>query len=152
MVFPKRLLATRILHFAQDEVIFECRSALSCECGSISSEVQRRRYAPGRTEVLKAAGDNLNLSLYHATVGDPDADTHPEDNVSHHMVTLRELDHLWMTIIKRYSSRDLTFDEDTLPALSSVASLLPPKQWENTSPGSGNGISSTDSSGTLLTS
>ena len=33
--FQERLLATRILHFTEEEVVFECKTHCECECGSI---------------------------------------------------------------------------------------------------------------------
>lgn len=33
--FQERLLATRILHFARDEIFFDCLDGVSCECGAL---------------------------------------------------------------------------------------------------------------------
>lgn len=37
--FQERALAPRILHYAGDELIWECRSTFGCQCGAINQEV-----------------------------------------------------------------------------------------------------------------
>jgi hypothetical protein len=36
--FQERILATRIVHFSRDELVWECRGATLCECGAMRTE------------------------------------------------------------------------------------------------------------------
>lgn len=97
------LLATRILHFCRDEVLYHCKTSLRCEC--------RRE------------------DLYHdeANDGRDMPPTWPPTSIEHDLPYRAHDDTgfiftlIWDGVVREYSSRRLTFPDDTLPALSGIA-------------------------------
>jgi hypothetical protein len=90
--FQERLLATRYVQFRQQELIWECRSALWCECEDVARPSQQH-------EALskKAFYNSLRSS------------------------TQMELFSLWSRILSAYAVKALTNGSDVLPALSGMA-------------------------------
>jgi hypothetical protein len=94
--FQERLLSCRILHFEAKEIIWECRTMQSCECGS---ELPPLSSQP-------ASLLNAYIFLYEPT---SPAKTHAwRRNV----------------IVEQYSALNLTKQTDKLPALSGLAALV----------------------------
>ncbi|OCL09915.1 HET-domain-containing protein, partial [Glonium stellatum] len=96
--FQERLLATRVLHFTDEEIVFECKTSCECECGSIS----HRQYSTP----LK--------SLYNGIIQDIFAPTSFAPNEWEG----------WKMIVSPYIRKDLTDPRDVLPALAGVASRV----------------------------
>ncbi|KAL3423937.1 hypothetical protein PVAG01_05684 [Phlyctema vagabunda] len=92
-VFQERLLSPRTIHFGEGELVWECRDLILCECGHMHGPPQR---------------DAFKI-MYPPSTTIETLDPH-------------ELNQLWLTIVENYSSNDLTFDTDCLPALSGIAS------------------------------
>ncbi|KAG4433481.1 hypothetical protein IFR05_011046, partial [Cadophora sp. M221] len=83
-----RLLARRIVHFTSEEMIWECKSEQTCECGRISGSQK------GRSEfenLLEMGGKSWES---------------------------------WKMLLTRYTTLQLSTEEDRLPALSGIASQL----------------------------
>jgi len=97
--FQERILSRRILYYSLDELVWECRKAVLCECGDPPFYASLQR-------TIKTRYDNL---LLDATPGDsPGFD-----------VRDRSLD-TWMGIVGGYSRARLTYNTDVLVALSGV--------------------------------
>jgi hypothetical protein len=98
--FQERLLATRIVHYTERELIWECKERLWCECQGIELG---RDWDSGKHDG--------NFKLDHARV------LEKTDNAGERFKQ-------WTMIVDQYTSRSLTFDSDRLPALSGVARRL----------------------------
>ncbi|KAF2430722.1 HET-domain-containing protein [Tothia fuscella] len=95
----ERLLATRVLHYADSELFWECHT---CRAREGSARSNSYPY-----------GDHLKLLLSNRyRHGVSEGDTFFE---------------VWYRIIKHYSQRSLSFLSDKLPAISGVAAMLQEK-------------------------
>jgi hypothetical protein len=103
--FQERLLATRIVHFADHELVWECRESLRCEC----THLDRRCGLP----MMEREKENIKLELARALA-------RPIAQVSPPLEAFR----LWARIVEAYTERGLTFERDRLLALSGVADQL----------------------------
>ena len=95
--FQERLLATRVLHFTDAEVVFECKTSCCCECGGIENwygTPLKHFYA----QVIQ------NTFIQNTFV------TGPWDG--------------WKQIVRPYIQKDLTVPQDVLPALAGIASRM----------------------------
>jgi hypothetical protein len=96
--FQERLLPARTLHFHAEELVWECRSGVRCEC----NELQYHEIAQ------TATSQGLKQSLTIASKAD----------------SVETLSHVWLKIVSGYSRLHLTKESDRLPALSGLASSL----------------------------
>lgn len=92
--FQERLLASRVVHFSNDEIVFECGYHVDCECRAI--------VALGTVETFK-------MKTMAALRRD--------------LSTASRLE-LWYSVVEPYSACRLTHESDRLPALSGFAHLL----------------------------
>lgn len=112
--FQERLLATRVLHYTKNEIVFDCLSAMECECGALEKHEQdplipaRRimktghKYITGTTS-LRAGRTWLTNPLKGK---DKEFDQHHE---------------LWRDLIVQYSQKQITKRTDGLPAVAGLA-------------------------------
>jgi len=96
--FQERLLATRILHFLDQEIVFECKTACDCECGSSQ---HRKLSTP-----LKYFYDNIIRKDFTA-IG-----------------LAKDAWEGWTMFAAPYIQKDITKSLDILPALAGVASRM----------------------------
>ncbi|KAJ4378009.1 hypothetical protein N0V83_000839 [Neocucurbitaria cava] len=98
--FQERVLATRTLHFASDQMYWECAHCFESEEGMVNvrEEDFYREYS-----MEKIANGLRNV----AGIEDP---TRRRD--------------AWFLLIEEYTSRDMTYQSDKLPALSGIISAL----------------------------
>lgn len=92
-VLQERLLATRTVHFLPDELVFECKSRIICECGIARHPTNSTMTWPptyGDAEKIPLASD----------VG---------------------FGRAWVSVVRSYSRLHLTYQSDLLPALSGIA-------------------------------
>lgn len=99
--FQERLLATRILHFVSDEILFACEAAHRCECGTVSYH---------GTDQTETSYDTPMPSLWRK-------DTNPVNKPQHLDTYL----FVWARVIGSFSTLDLTRQTDALPALAGIA-------------------------------
>jgi hypothetical protein len=92
--FQRRLLATRTIYFLRDEILFSCQDGLRCECGWFNH-------------------DDLPVV---------DAGTWPP-TVEVEEVSPADFSWHWSFIVEDLSDRQLTYQDDALPALSGLAQL-----------------------------
>jgi len=111
--FQERLLATRILHYTEQEIAFECRTGYQCECDGIWK---------GNDEAVSGC-----MKLAYAQIlqesrksGKGDRYLGPTLSSSCNKETL-----LWFRVLGDYTTKEMTFERDTLPALSGVANRMP---------------------------
>ncbi len=93
-VFQERCLAPRTVHFHAHELIWECKTAVRCECkGTDATD-----WGHGWHRGWKA----LHLEI--------------------EVADFQELSDLWLEVVVRFSSLRLSHETDRLPALSGIAS------------------------------
>jgi hypothetical protein len=93
--YQERILSTRIVHFGDSELYWECRSKKSCECGD--------SWPQGFSV------ESLKVDL---------PGSQGEDRLNGMQRT-----HKWQHLVKQYTRLNLTFQSDTFPALQGVASI-----------------------------
>ncbi|CZR63669.1 uncharacterized protein PAC_13566 [Phialocephala subalpina] len=98
-VLQERLLSARTVHFHAEELVWECRSGMGCECGNINSKY-----------TLRIINQPMQGWLKHTlgVVFNPD-------------VSKDGLRHVWLDLVSEYSRLHLTRESDRLPALSGLA-------------------------------
>jgi hypothetical protein len=97
--FQERLLATRVLHYTKDEIVFECRTGYRCECSNIWR---------GNDEAVSGC-----LKLAYAQILDESRSLGRGDR------------YLGNRVVGEYTKKQMTYERDTLPALSGVADRMP---------------------------
>jgi hypothetical protein len=97
--FQERLFAKRVVHFAADELVWECNSEAKCQCSG-SWVFQQSEYFK-----LKWA---RTIQHQEADVG---ADTEED---------MRRMSS-WWDVVEAFSGRKLTYKTDKLPAISAAA-------------------------------
>ncbi|KAE8330200.1 heterokaryon incompatibility protein-domain-containing protein [Aspergillus sergii] len=105
--YQERILSPRVLHFGHQEVLWECRTGVTCEC----KELQR---APS----LKSALGKLGRRRSNPSVPSP-------KGKSKALIKIQKRtdinDRTWRTIVQGYSNGALTRPSDRLPAISGLA-------------------------------
>lgn len=91
----ERVLSTRILHYNEREISWECKEAFHCECQE-----------PTRT---KNRSELASLQIFGALYGHWD---------------LNGFTNAWQKVVGSYTNRALTRDMDKLPALSGIVHLV----------------------------
>lgn len=97
--FQEWYSATRIIHFKRNELVWECKATVACECGTTSqpwtlSQKFGYKYKTGKQK-------------FHQSLVD--------------CKSLEDLSWIWSDVVNEYSKRDLGVEMDRLPALSGVA-------------------------------
>jgi hypothetical protein len=99
-VYQERLLSTRLIHFMDHELWFECCAGFQCECArnEYGGYFDRSEFKP-----------DLDKSIRKAV--EPD-----------------KLEHNWKLLVFNYArkARPLTFANDIFPALQGIAKIVPP--------------------------
>lgn len=96
--FQERLLSKRILHFGQQELVWECHAGVECECGHCG-QTNGWLGLPPQPSVQKQFRDSVDLNEDRWTASlDP-----------------------WARVVEKYSQLQLSYESDKLPALSGIA-------------------------------
>ncbi|KAK2051065.1 heterokaryon incompatibility protein [Colletotrichum caudatum] len=103
-VLQERLLSPRVLHFARDQLFWECREHTAAECYPESLPVALRNGIPANFKKLDPASRSPQLAASGNT---------SSDLMFYHGV--------WNSIARAYSNTRLTKSSDKLIALSGVA-------------------------------
>ncbi|XMA13327.1 hypothetical protein WAI453_006118 [Rhynchosporium graminicola] len=90
--FQERLLATRYVQFRSQELVWECKTSLWCECGTLSRPSQQR--VPASKQALYKLLQSQDRQTIYS---------------------------IWSRIVNNYASKVLTNGNDILPALSGLA-------------------------------
>lgn len=100
--FQERMLATRMLHYTKKEVVFECASSMSCECGALQDHDQDPHLEARRTILTRPAqvpGGTVTSQNDH-DIGDPGT---------------------WRDFMMEFSQKKITRRTDCLPAIAGLA-------------------------------
>jgi hypothetical protein len=101
--FQERLLPCRTVHFRAEELVWECKFGIKCECMRFNQQQQHgqreRRRQRNETGWLK---DSLG-------------------RVSKNVGSFESAGYLWLALVSEFSALLLTHESDRLPALSGLA-------------------------------
>jgi hypothetical protein len=107
-VFQERRLSPRVLHFTQNEAMWECREGLACECSTGRNTIKQKYFF--RLFEHRSALDHSNTRGYKA---------------EKYLLTDKE----WYRGIAEFSEMALTKGTDRLPAISGMAKQT--KRWHD---------------------
>lgn len=99
-VLQESILSRRTVHFTNAELVWECDNSYECSCGNPIEE----------KTVLSAFKAALQCSA--AARG-------------HSGETSKFAPSVWHSVVEEFTARDLTYAKDRLPAISSLARMLP---------------------------
>jgi hypothetical protein len=108
--FQERLLPSRILHIHAEELVWECRTAMRCECHTLDDQwLRKAEFEDSDTLEVPAetSSDKWLKSLFSCVIL-------PETPTG-------KLVYIWMDLVAEYSRLDLTYESDRSPALSGLA-------------------------------
>ena len=105
--YQERLLPTHTLHFHAEELVWECKSGVRCECGHLDDQELKDAEIHKLAISCKPKPDRW-LKSFVAQAAQPD-------------MKLTDLCDIWMDLISEYSGLNLTYEKDRLPALSGLA-------------------------------
>lgn len=97
-VYQEVLLSPRTLYFLAKEIMWRCREYTVCQCARYDFD-EISRYFPGRVVTTGTTG-----KMYYSKRG---CEQLTSEN--------------WANIVTQYSTKDLTYPEDRLPALAGIA-------------------------------
>ncbi|KAI0544281.1 heterokaryon incompatibility protein-domain-containing protein [Xylaria curta] len=97
-VFQERFLPTRVLHFLPNELMWECKNGIECECQGI-------------TPLSDLSRDFVQRKQFT---------TRPQRMTFEHCNACERL-RIWNEILQGFTDLELTFSKDRLPAISGLA-------------------------------
>ncbi|KAL5317996.1 hypothetical protein ACEPPN_015100 [Leptodophora sp. 'Broadleaf-Isolate-01'] len=108
--FQERLLAPYTLHFHAEELVWECRSGVQCECGTLvnSDNSSANPFAKINAGYLKTRFSLATEAIEKVDVG----------------LGRVEVGEVWLSLVSEFCQLRLTYERDRLPALSGLASKL----------------------------
>lgn len=95
-VLQERLLSPRVLHFAPEELSWECQESTACECSGLVTE---NSPTPNYCSQLK---------LYHSYA-------------AWALLDERQLRERWHNLVEEYTALKLSYEQDIFPAISGLA-------------------------------
>jgi hypothetical protein len=106
-VFQERLLAPRTLHFHSEELVWECKEDMRCECGYLDYDELRwsddNRHVQSVTKWPRLTNGWLKSFVAGSLKGE-------------------SLGPVWRDIVSEFTQLDITYEDDRLPALAGIAS------------------------------
>lgn len=102
--FQERLLATRIVHFTEHELIWECKKSQRCECMYLDRSDARPK--------LAREPHNIKLEYSHVVAAAQQSSPHIDPYL------------LWAKVVETYTARKLTYEKDRFPALAGAATKM----------------------------
>ncbi|KFY47627.1 hypothetical protein V496_10526 [Pseudogymnoascus sp. VKM F-4515 (FW-2607)] len=112
-VLQEHMLSKRTIYFTNSELVWECSNSNECSCGN----------PIGRRSIKSAFKVALQCSTGAGGQSEETSNLTPS---------------VWHSVVEEFTARDLTYAKDRLPALSSLARMLPfPKDeylaglWQN---------------------
>ncbi|KAM0317022.1 hypothetical protein ACHAPQ_011156 [Fusarium lateritium] len=112
--FQERLLATRILHYTKNEIVFDCLSSMECECGALEKH-EDDPLVPARRMMKTGHKFIKGTKSYRGSSTNPSVPLQGEakEFMEHH--------ELWRDLIVQYSQKNITKRTDGLPAIAGLA-------------------------------
>lgn len=95
--FQERLLSQRVIHFAEHELIWECKTNVDCECAMVDSDARLLSSIDLRKFLLDS-----------------------QDLAKCHMVDRRDHDP-WYDLVEQYTRQSLSIQSDIFPALQGIS-------------------------------
>jgi hypothetical protein len=141
-VFQERILSPRFLHFCKDELLWECREEIICECESLPAppETRKQFYIPRdgttprrtyRRNTWRRAFGKIMITMFRRNKTPTKREAlqritavniSPQEEASHPTnIERREAAENWHRVVEQYSSLSLTKQTDRLAALSGLA-------------------------------
>ncbi|KAN0089660.1 HET domain containing protein [Hyaloscypha variabilis] len=127
-VFQERLLSTRVVNYTSEEIVWECKTAVDCQCKRVkiydkkpswgphtystsdSKSDSNPENAPGLPEKFAASSQTLKIFFENQIL---------DKNMSSEGLVL-----VWTNVVFHYSSLHLSNPNDRLPALSGLARVF----------------------------
>ncbi|KAJ1333095.1 HET domain-containing protein [Microdochium nivale] len=131
--FQERLLATRVIHFVKDDIVFECVHGAVCQCGGVgelresTSKLYRLRLKLAlHGSIQFTYGPHYKKSEYLTcpTCGGGAVSLGRAAQTEHASGCSSMVYNAWYKIVVDYSKTSITFASDWLPALSGIAKQL----------------------------
>ncbi|KAI9172790.1 hypothetical protein HJFPF1_02304 [Paramyrothecium foliicola] len=127
----ERALATRVIHFTKEEVVFECMRGLSCECGALETYSDyglynaRQFVQQGRAWMHELAIKNLTSEPTVSSSVNSAKWMTSYRPVAHAYKGRRPINYhrFWRNLVEEFSSKSITKRTDCLPALSGLATI-----------------------------
>ena len=109
-IFQERLLATRVLHFGPQELLWECLAQSACQCTAAPAVSAANTAAPMLSRLSLSGGEvqlksSFNLQSWASW----------DESV---------LSQCWHKLVEQYTKLNLTYESDIFPALSGVAKKM----------------------------
>ncbi|KAF2737079.1 HET-domain-containing protein [Polyplosphaeria fusca] len=101
-VYQERLLSPRVLHFGAEELIWECMTESSCQCGEGVWAVQHNPWVANRWYNSKSQLDIPTLLT----------------------LPLQEAMEVWRGMVQDYSKTQLSHPDDIFPAITGAAKVI----------------------------
>ena len=139
--FQEKLLASRCLVFQRNEVVWECRSCCLCECTGDQEHLEDRGFGmrPYKQMLLPLAEHDTLTAFAQLPFAEhepfldgtltafaqlPFAEHEPFDGPLKYFADAEAAYSFWIDAVENYSTRELSFKTDRLPAISAVASVI----------------------------
>lgn len=108
--YQERLLPSRTLHFLAEELVWECKTDLRCECRALDD----RSLIAAEFE-----GDKQFKQTWHGGWLKPLV-----AKVERPGLIYEDFSMIWMDLVSEFTRLDLTYESDRLPAISGLAAKL----------------------------
>ncbi|KAF1950390.1 HET-domain-containing protein [Byssothecium circinans] len=122
--FQERLLGTKVLHFTRSEVVFECLTAVDCECGAMT-DYEEEVVLPLRRHVASKLSDlergHMDRYKSNDSVGFLQS-TEIRSDLAASTLSPKDGFIRWRNLVAEYSAKSITHRKDWLPALAGLAS------------------------------
>jgi hypothetical protein len=114
-VFQEQILSPRIIHFADGELYFECKSHVACECMGWSERAESTQWETRwrKAHAVLQKGRSLTRS---------DQEPLPKLATNQYNPERSRLFEAYRSLIETYTTLDVTYSLDCLPALSGITS------------------------------
>ncbi|KAJ9624451.1 hypothetical protein H2203_005186 [Taxawa tesnikishii (nom. ined.)] len=134
--FQERLLASRILHFTRDEMIWECASDITCECSYMwrgsGMNVYRKGLKSQHNAMIQSHSPAYDMAKQPNHVQTDKRvmavaplfsrkPTNTRSPDTGHVWDVKKLATHWHRLVVQYVAEDMSFSSDRLPAMASVA-------------------------------
>lgn len=138
----ERLLATRIIHFTSNEMLWECRSCIACECGYGPSQIDYNDKPVLLQQYFDRVKERNGGCPFSPTFGPtrcPGRSFSDSDDCKDHFP---DENSFWWMLVERFSTCRITEVSDRLPAIGGLARRMQSENlggyyaglWENDLP------------------
>jgi hypothetical protein len=131
-VFQERLLSTRVVNYTSEEIVWECKTAVDCQCKRVKIYDKKPSWGPHAYSTSDSKSDSNFDSNPDNTPGLPEkfaASSQTlkilfENQILDKNMSSEGLVLVWANVVFHYSSLHLSNPNDRLPALSGLAKLF----------------------------